>query len=587
MPVKLSQDPGECALVLFTSVFDQCSLRSHPEKMTIGRLPTYPSTQARRQFPPSQLASLYKTIASTLAQTISLPPTKRDAESCRIFVQSYARDASLQALHTLIWGSQDDNKRISGDEEMIRQYTLKLAESISSSLDLQTLLDLSIGYSQTKGHRSRLKAVFTATSEPGMPMHDTIAKDLVPSFTLLLSPQSPSYSNQGLYAVRKTAHCILSFLRASPPSFIRHFAHSKDFVLSLAHAYETSLTSVATSYGGINALQNAINRSSNAEVDEWEKIWVDTKVALIDSFHIVLGQLLEDLSIAKGRALGFEAERTFDIVFALLEQSNPSRSSPAANNAPLIPFLNRSLLADYQQSYSLSKTLASALKSAEEKDARLDIIESTLAMFDSQCNEGKDPGALKIVLHSYGLQRGIVNHTTRPKGHTLLSTESATSSNAHLPLIDTNTSYNKGKGKAEAPTLIEDPELDVKVTQILDVLPDLSPFYVRLLLGNERYKGDLEQVLSALLEGRAPTEEELNSELEQQEFHEHLPASSEAYDISQRRNIFEDQEFDLAQLTIGKKNIEFVISLLLEVEFYLPDLQGRHPRSISYRPDES
>jgi activating signal cointegrator complex subunit 2 len=520
--------------------------------MTIGRLPAYPSTHARRQLPPSQLASLNKTIASTLAQSLSLPPEKRDLESCRIFVQTYARNASLQALHTLIWGPQDDNK---SDQRMICQYTLKLAEIISSSLDLQALLDLAIGYSQIKGQKSRLKAVFTAISEPGMPMHDAIVKDLVPSFTLLLSPQSTSNHSQGLYAIRKTAHCVLSFLRASPATFIRHFAHSKDFILSLAYAYETSLASIATSYGGINVLRNAINRSSDIEADEWEKVWVDTKVALIDSFHIVLGQLLEDMTIARGPTLALEAERTFDIVFSLLERSNLTTSSSTTNPTSLIPFLDQSLLADYQQSYSLSQTLASVLKNAEEKDARLDIIESTLAAFDSQNNQGKNPGVLKIVLYSYGLQRGIVD----PLRRSISAGTAASTNDTPLPSIDNATSYDKGKGKAKAPARIEDPELDVKVTQILDVLPDLNPVYVRLLLGYEMYEGDPEQVLSALLEGRAPTEEEINVKLEQQEFYGHVPTPLRAYDIAERRNVFDNQELDLAHLTIGKKNLEFVM----------------------------
>jgi activating signal cointegrator complex subunit 2 len=269
------------------------------------------------------------------------------------------------------------------------------------------------------------------------------------------------------------------------------------------------------------------------------------------------------MSVAKGWALAFEAERTFDIVFTLLEQSNLSPSSATTNSTPPIPFLNRSLLADYQQSYSLSRTLASVLKNAEEKDARLDIIESTLAAFDSQSNQGKDPGALKIVLRSYGLQRGIVNPNTKSKRQVPPSTGTTASTNdTPLPPVNTATSYDKGKGKAEAPARIEDPELDVKVTQVLDVLPDLNPVYVRLLLGSEVYKGDPEQVLSALLEGRALTEEEMNVELEQQEFHRHVPTSSRGYDIAERRNIFDDQELDLAHLTIGKKNIEFVMILV-------------------------
>ncbi len=320
---------------------------------------------------------------------------------------------------------------------------------------------------------------------------------------------SPQSQTQGLYALRKSAHCILSFLRVSPPSFVRHFAHSKSFVLALARTYDASLTSIAVSYGGLNVLRNTIDRGSDTEVDDWERIWVDTKVALVDAFHVLLSQLLEDLSSANGPALGFEAERTFDIIFGLLEQSSSGSSSDTS--IPLIPFLNRPLLADYQQSYSLSRTLASALKHSKEKDARLDILESSLAAFDSDSGPGaKEPGALKIVLRSYGIQQGIDNlGTQRKRRHS-----PPRSSNSPLPKVPTvDPTPSRDKGKAKAPASAEDPELDNKVVQILDVLPDSDPEYIRLLLGSDRYKGDPEQVLGALLEGRAPTEEELVKEL--------------------------------------------------------------------------
>ncbi|KAJ3572834.1 hypothetical protein NP233_g2826 [Leucocoprinus birnbaumii] len=496
--------------------------------MTIARLSPYPPLQSRLQLPASQLASLNKIIASALLQIIGLPSAKRDTDSSRVFVQSYARDASFQVLQTLIWGSQD-NGRPSTDEDLIRRYTVQLAEKIAPSLDLQTLLDLTIGYSTTKGYKQKLKTVLKNAAESEGSIHGAIEKELVPALTILLSPQSSNQA-QGLYA---------------PPQN-RPF---KPFILALAHAYDTSLLSIATSYGGINVLQNAMNRPPEAEIDDWERIWVDTKVALIDAFHILFSQMVEDMSSAKGRSLGIEAERTFDIIFALLEQSTLSSSSSTANDTPLTPFLNRSLLADYQQSYSLTKTLVSALKHAEEKDARLDMLESALACFDSDGPGRKEPGALKIVLRSYGIQHGIDNRGDRSRHQ-----QNQATSSTQPPAPHVTASSNKGKGKAHEP--VEDPELDIKVTQVLDVLPDLSSDYVRLLLGSSTYHGDLERVLGALLEGNAPSEEELLKELDQSEQPTQASTGAGGYDVSQRRNVFDDQEMNLSQITSGKKNLE-------------------------------
>jgi activating signal cointegrator complex subunit 2 len=290
---------------------------------------------------------------------------------------------------------------------------------------------------------------------------------------------------------------------------------------------------------------------------------VDTKVALIDSFHILFTQLLEDMSLAKGRSLGIEAERAFNIVFALLEQSNSYSSTSASDTVPLTPFLNRSILADYQQSYSLSKTLVSALKHSEEKDARLDILESALAGFDPDGSGKKDPGALKIVLHSYGIQQGIDNLGNRNKPQQASQMRSTTTSSNHQTVPPSTSIHISRKGKAKAADTVEDPERDIKVTQVLDVLPDLSSDYVRLLLGSARYKGDSEQVLGALLEGNAASEEALLQELEN-EGHppQQTPVTSDGYNLSQRRNVFDDQEMDLSQVTMGKKDIEYVSSAL-------------------------
>jgi len=513
--------------------------------MIIARLPPYPSVHARRQLPASQLTSLNRIIASTLSQIIALPPEKQKSETLRAYVQSYARDASSQVLQTLIWGPPD-NTRLSSDEQSIRKYTIQLAERIVPNLDLQILLDLAIGYSTSKECKLKLKAVLKAAAESRRNIHEAIENDLVPALTLLLSPPS-SNQNQGLYGLRRAAHCIVSFLRVSPDSFIRLFARRKPFLLGLAHAYQNSLPFIATSYGGINVLQNSIDRPSEIETDEWERIWVDTKIALIDAFHIVFSRMVEDMTSAEGRLLGIEAERTFDIVFALLEQSNSSSRS----TAPLTPFLNQSLLFDYHQSYSLSHMLTSALKHAEEKDARFDIIEAALANFDSGGSEQKDPGALKIVLRSYGIQQGIDNRGPRIKA-----------ADTSVPRnISHNESSSSKKGKEKALEPVEDLELDRKVSQMLDVLPDVNANYVRLLLESDEFKGDLERVLGALLEGNAPSEEVLLSEIKQDDQPPQFHKSTGNYTLSQRLNVFDGQDMDLSQVRSGKKSIEYVLSV--------------------------
>jgi len=508
-------------------------------------LPAYPATSSRKRLSPSQTATLNQTIASTLGTVLALPPEKRDTPSTRQFLVTYSKDTAFQTLQNLIWRDTTTTTSLSADEKTIQKRCLLLAEKLAQSppgLDIQTLLDLSIIYARVQP--SHLHRVFSAALQSDPTLPKIISEDLVPSLTTLLAQQSPS--SQGLYAQRKVAECIFSFLRGAKgiPDLIRPFAQSKPFILGLTSLYNAGMAGIAVSYGGIPALMTGIS-AENRAADEWETIWVETKVTILDSFHLVLTALLDDLAACpQGPRLAEEAERTFDIIFALLEVPTSSSTS----SIPGTPFLNQTLLADYQQHYHLSRTLSTALRHAQEKDVRLDLLESTLQSFDS--GEGsRNPGALKILLRSSGIQPGVDNLGKR-------------STRSHPEQAQTTAPQaqpdHKGKRKAKTPDA--DPELDIKATQVLDILPDTSPEYIRLLLAHDRYGRDPEKVLGALLEGTAMSEEELERDLrEKEELERKFGDGVEVeYRVEQRRNVFEDEQVDLSRYRVGKKDTGFV-----------------------------
>ncbi|KAJ6588792.1 hypothetical protein B0H19DRAFT_1101164 [Mycena capillaripes] len=466
----------------------------------LSRLPSYPSTSTRKSLSPSQLAATKNAIAAGLLATAALPPTKRDTPAARNFISTYAKDQARITLESLIWETP-----VPQDDKLIRKRALVLAEKIANGLDLQTLVDLSIIYARTNA--TQMRAILAAGLESSPP---EVESELLPALTSLLS------ASQGLYALRKTGYCIASFLHVCPKKSLRTFTHSKEFIVALAKAYDAGLSTLAHSYGGLSV-------SDSRESDEWERIWVETKVSLVDAFHIIVRALLDDMSSSSGAALAVEADRTFDIIFTLL--SLPSSSQQP--NPGQTPFLDRSLLADYQQTYDLSHTLASSLRHAEEKDARLDLLESSIQSISSSSE--KEPGALKILLRSSGIAPGVDN---LGKGHP--------------KRVD-----NKGKAKdvvIPTPAAIEDPELDVNVTQVLDILPEHEPAYIRALLMHPSYTTP-EKVVEALLEGTAPSLEELQ------------PSASKPDDISSyvRRNVYDDDAMDLGQVRVGKKTNDSVL----------------------------
>ncbi|KAF9010192.1 hypothetical protein BDQ17DRAFT_1406345 [Cyathus striatus] len=517
---------------------------------TILRLPPYPPTGTRKALSASQLADLNQSIAAALHATLVLPPSKRDTYAARRFLATYAKDNAHQILLALIWSEQAPSVS-SKDSQAIRSRTLALAEKLAETkekgaqLDIQILLDLSVVYASSRSTLPQLRNVFSRALENTPTLSTTIESELVPAFTALLTSQHV----QGLYAARKAAQCIFSFLLASSDKIRRIFARNKQFVLQIARLYDAGMTHIATSYGGLASLCNAF--LSDLPTDDWEPIWVQTKVSLLDAFHLIFNTLLADLaSSSQGMPLALEAERTFDIIFSLLEVSPPN-----GTQVPPTPYLNRPLVVDYQTGHDLSAALAKAIKSKEERDARLDVLESTLASLEisdhasadtTRKGKGKNPGALKILLRSSGIQPGIDN----------LGIRSLSEPSQPPPPVNI---VSEGKGKARARTPPPpDPELDIKVTQVLDIFPDTSPDYIRLLLSHPRYSGSPERVIEAMLEGTAISESdpELAQEVEREQemkFKYRAEDSLEKY-VEERRNIWDDQEMNLNNVRFGKKS---------------------------------
>lgn len=119
----------------------------------------------------------------------------------------------------------------------------------------------------------------------------------------------------------------------------------------------------------------------------------------------------------------------------------------------------------------------------------------------------------------------------------------------------------KGKGKSRAAPLAD----DIKATQVLDILPDTPADYVKSLLAHDRYGRNPESIIAALLEGTAISEEELARDAdadaanEDEDDHDRdhpsiaaaVPAAA-PYSLSERRNVFDDDDIDVDRLRVGK-----------------------------------
>ncbi|KAI0763488.1 hypothetical protein BD413DRAFT_495216 [Trametes elegans] len=518
---------------------------------TLAPLPPFPSTKARASLSPSQAATLLQTVSTALSQVLSFSDAQISTPATLTFIASYAKDAAQQALQLLIWGVDQEPHKLSQTERKIRHAVFLLAERLAplGALDIQTLVDLGVAYARISP--PRICALFCAAfvrSPRYKTLLEQVEQSAVPAFTTLLS--SPS---QGLYGLRKTAHILLCFLRPAPADVTRLFARNKTFMRALASAYDAALAAFAQTYGGFRSLSALIGDGAQArELDEWERLFLETKVALLDIFHVLVRTLLDDVAsvVNAGPALAAQAEPAFEIVFDLLEVP-ASSSGTNTDSVPPTPFLNRPLLADYQDAYDFSRILSDVMRRTE--DARADLLESTLRAMSDGVSSGSSrsrAGALKLILRSSGVPPGVDNLGRGPAGPTSAASDAKGKGKGR----DVGQRLGSGADAAGVPK----EQLDIALAQVLDLFPDQDPSYIRYLLSHDDYpyRGDAERLIGALLEGTAPTREDLEAAMasEGPKVEAAVTKHDEFAFTKERRNVFDDEVMDYSKLTIGKKS---------------------------------
>ncbi|KAF8474463.1 hypothetical protein DFH94DRAFT_762554 [Russula ochroleuca] len=500
--------------------------------MATAALPPYPSSHALSQLSHSQLALFNQKISLCIQQILDLPPQALNSAAPVPFISSYVRDIAQNSLDALIWDtySKPKSKPESAEARSIRARTLLLVERLASTgvLDPVTLLDLSIVYAS---HPTRLRTLFKTAFSSSTSILTSTTTSALPAFTSILL----SHTTIGLHGLRKAAHAILCLLRVGPPDLLRAFAHSTDFMLALAQAYDAGLGAATISYG---RLYIPVAGAPQRDLDDWEFLFLQTKADLLDAFHILLTALLP-----ADPPSTTEAQRAFDIISALQALPAPARR-PDEHNPPTA-FLNRSLLADYQHAYNLSEELTRTLPHGAAADnARLERLSAALRELDADLDGGgsgpsatgqahqKDPGAFRLLLGSgvphdiNDLSRGGVTRTIeRPTATPFRGAEVATASSSRV--------------------------IDPRVEEVRAILPDYAPEYVEALLQRSEY-GSVERVVEALLEGTAPPPEALKQQVTSKA---PTPQPLEEFEYTRdRRNVFDDEEMDTSRLRIGKKS---------------------------------
>jgi activating signal cointegrator complex subunit 2 len=511
---------------------------------TAASLPPYPSSHTLSQLPHSQLASLNQQISLCIQQVLDLPPQALSSDAPVPFISSYVRDAAQNILDALIWDafSKPKSKPESTEARSIRARTLLLVERLAptGALDPVVLLDLSIVYAP---YPTRLRALFKDAFFRSASVLASTTTSAPPAFTSILL----SHAAIGLHGLRKAAHAILCFLRVGPLDLLRVFAHSTDFMLALAQAYDAGLGAATISYG---RLYLPVAGAPQRDPDDWEFLFLRTKADLLDAFHILLTTLLNALTALPPTdpSLSTETQRAFDVISAL--QTLPAPPRRPDDNTPPMAFLNRSLLADYQHAYDLSEKLTRALPNGAA--ANFERLSTALRELDADLDGGgfrplatgrarhRDPGAFRLLLGS-GVRHDI---NDLGRGGVTRTSEGPTAT----PF-----------GRAGVATASSSRVIDPRVEEVRAILPDYAPEYVEALLQRAEY-GNVERVVEALLEGTAPPPEALE---QQGTLNTQMSQAREEFEYTRdRRNVFDGEDMDASRLRIGKKRFSSHIYVL-------------------------
>ncbi|KAG8770365.1 hypothetical protein FRC12_004309 [Ceratobasidium sp. 428] len=296
--------------------------------------------------------------------------------------------------------------------------------------------------------------------------------------------------------LREVAHALLCVVSCGEEA-AGLFAQGS-FIKALAESYQNHLPKLANSLGGIHLQANN---------STYETTWVETKADLLDSYDTIIRTLAKSPR---------NVDRALETIFQVFDV-------PHKSSASSLSFFNTSLNDDLNRVAGLVELFKDTVPA---DDARLEVLNAQL-----------NPIALSIDLGIFALLP-VRTHEVP----------------VALPQLD------KGKGKETAvpePVLDLDPDLDVLVAQVLDLLPDHDPLSVRAALQLPWFNRSADALINALLEGEELPPPQTKSSA----------VSPKTFAPPERRNVFDDDEMDYSRLRIGKKRSENADTVLQDKAF--------------------
>ncbi|KAF9519421.1 hypothetical protein BS47DRAFT_1337199 [Hydnum rufescens UP504] len=381
----------------------------------------------------------------------------------------------------------------------------RLIQSIARTphgLSLMSIQDMAIvayGFGYSGKHLADAQELAHQAFVSTPSLIDDLVKEAIPAFALalLLSSSSDIDALDSIDATYRTLRCLHSLVAIVPLHVLDTIVQSHELFQSLGQCYDTRLSRTDTEMSSIR-LRAAL-----------------AKVSIIDTIHILFTYLISTPS-------RIASNRLSDLLLTLLELP----VSPSSSDT-FTPFLNRSLLGDYEASYRISEKLDQILSG----DPRMPYITSALKMragISSQ--DANSIGGLSVIFDS-AVPSDMVHSIDR-----------------------------KGKGKAlkdDDPVLLP-AAINPAIQQVLDILPDETPMFIEACLAHPSFSGSVERVIGALVEG-GPLPDVLAA---MRSMIVNPSPVEEPSLLDSRKNAFDDDPLDFSKVKIGKNRHENVDTVL-------------------------
>ena len=361
------------------------------------KLPSFSISDARANLSSERFAQLLTGIINQLALILESSEAEPDRTTIS-FVDTYLRDEARRKLIENDFEASDTLKKLSGT---VRGQVLQIVSRMNiqkpTAISAMTLQNVVLVYGSNKNSTSEATEFVKKTMEAERKgsIEDGF-KRLTELYSKTLQAQyTPNKTEPVEFLQARTIvlRCINSFLSAGSAHVNRIFVENRSLLSALGDCYHNVLPEIARSQGGFHAGEA-----------NWQKPWLELKVAILDALHAVFTFMIDATFTLKTMT----PENSFETILSLINNSSvTSESAPSGRRW----FVNQSMMTDYQHIHDLTGRLR---KVTTTEGQMLDAVLKSMSELIGDGVSGDDSAVQEILLRNKSVN--LSSRTGKGKG---------------------------------------------------------------------------------------------------------------------------------------------------------------------------